>query len=151
MDHDDEKIKKARQRKKRKALSRIRKTLAKSKDLSDLDAFSEWETEFAESLEERLETFDSAFRDPQKGRLDAALSYAQAFKLKEIEDKAKGKKPKRWMQRGGFKKKTKPARTTHLDEPEDTPTPEAAAQPIAPPRPTGPPVLTVISGGKNKQ
>lgn len=67
-----------RARDKRKALSRIRK-------LSDSDAeFSGWEGEFLGSLEERLETYDAAFRSPEKGAPDAALSHRQKQKLKEI-------------------------------------------------------------------
>lgn len=142
---DEEKRQKARQRKKRKALARLRKTLDKSKQLSTEDEFTDWENEFATSLEQRLETFDSAFIDPDKGRPDEALSYRQAAKLKQIEDKAKGKPRKPWNQSGGFgtkkPKKKYGIRSLIAEKPE----PETD-----PPRPTGPPTLSVIKGGKDR-
>jgi hypothetical protein len=149
---DDKKRERARLRKKRKALSRLRKALLRSKDLPQDNEFTEWENEFANGLEERLETFDSAFIDPNKGKADEALSYLQTIKLKEIEDKAKGKKPKIWNRGGGFSQK-KPAGKKYGvcsfiaddDSPEDPPTP------IKPPPPklkTMKPKLTIIKGGK---
>jgi len=144
MDRNKEKVEKARKAKKRKALSRLRKTLSKAKDLPQDGAFSDWENEFATSLEQRLETFDSAFADPEKGKADEALSYRQAYKLKEIEDKAAGKQKKPWNRGGGFKRKTpirKSYRDTQIEE---------EVEEFEPPRPTGPPKLSVIKGGKGK-
>lgn len=149
---DDKRLERARLRKKRKALSRLRKALLRSKDLPQDNEFTEWENEFANGLEQRLETFDSAFIDPDKGKADEALSYLQAIKLKEIEDKAKGKKPKTWNRGGGFGKK-KPAGKKYGvrsfvaddDSPEDPP----EAIKLSPPKPkTTKPRLTIIKGGK---
>ncbi|MBL4617784.1 MAG: hypothetical protein JKY46_08810 [Robiginitomaculum sp.] len=150
--NDDKKLERARLRKKRKALSRLRKALLKSKDLPQDNEFTEWENEFANGLEERLETFGSAFVDPDKGKPDEALSYLQAIKLKEIEDKAKGKNPKIWNRGGGFGKK-KPAgkkygvRSFIADDDTTEEPPEAISPP--PPKPKAmKPKLTIIKGGK---
>jgi len=149
---DDKKRERARLRKKRKALSRLRKALEKAKDLPQDNEFTEWENEFANGLEQRLETFDSAFIDPDKGKPDEALSYLQAIKLKEIEDKAKGKKPKVWSRGGGFGRQ-KPAGKKYgvrsfvddADSPEDPP--EAIKLPPSKPIIVKP-KLTIIKGGK---
>ena len=147
MDRDDEKLKKARARKKRKVLSRVKKALIKAKELSGDDEFTDWENEFAGSLEEKLETFDSAFVDPEKGRPDEALSYRQAAKLKEIEDKAKGKAKKPWHRGSSFGVNKKPKKKYGVRSfVEDTSKIEVAP----PPRPTGPPKLQVIKGGKDE-
>jgi len=149
---DDKKRERARLRKKRKALSRLRKALLKSKDLPQDNEFTEWENEFANGLEQRLETFDSAFIDPDKGNLDEALSYLQAIKLKEIEDKAKGKKPKVWSRGGGFGRQ-KPAakkygvRSFIADDDGSEDPPEAIKPPSSKPRVIKP-KLTIIKGGK---
>jgi len=52
---------------------------------------SEWENEFLGSVEERVEHFGRAFRDPEKGVPGSSLSVRQTVKLKEIGAKAKGK------------------------------------------------------------
>lgn len=58
---------------------------------------SEWEGEFLGSVEERVERYGRAFRDPEKGVTGASLSLRQAVKLKEIGAKANGKeKPRGW-------------------------------------------------------
>lgn len=54
-------------------------------------SLSDWEGEFLGSVEERVETFGRAFRDPEKGAQGASLSLRQTVKLKEIVAKAKGK------------------------------------------------------------
>ena len=54
---------------------------------------SDWEGEFLGSVEERVEKYGRAFRDPDKGGPGSSLSALQAVKLKEIVGKAKGKKP----------------------------------------------------------
>lgn len=67
-------------------ISRIEKRAAKEgRGLSD------WEKEFLESLDERLEKFGSAFADPDKGQLSAPLSLMQGLKLREIGKKTKPK------------------------------------------------------------
>lgn len=57
-------------------------------------ALSEWEEEFLGSVTERVDTYGRAFGDPEKGAAGAPLSALQGRKLKEIEAKAKGEKPK---------------------------------------------------------
>ncbi|HUO92127.1 MAG TPA: hypothetical protein VMU22_04355 [Rhizomicrobium sp.] len=57
-------------------------------------ALSEWEGEFLGSVEGRVRTYGRAFADPEKGVAGASLSLLQSRKLKEIEAKARGKKPK---------------------------------------------------------
>jgi len=51
---------------------------------------SEWEGEFLGSVEERVEQYGRAFRDPEKGEGGASLSNRQSLKLKEIGAKANG-------------------------------------------------------------
>ncbi len=93
-------------KKTRKAMNRVRRArraaeqaITASEDREAAEAaraeLSDWEAEFLESLEERLDEYGSAFADPDKGDLDEPLSRLQVMKLKEIEKKAKGKdKPK---------------------------------------------------------
>lgn len=59
---------------------------------------SDWEGEFLGSVEERVEKYGRAFRDPEKGGVGTSLSLRQAVKLKEIAGKAAGK-PKRWSKK----------------------------------------------------
>ncbi|MDQ7078837.1 MAG: hypothetical protein Q9M45_13615 [Robiginitomaculum sp.] len=110
--------KKTDDKKTRKALARVRRTLRKKETLEGDAALSEWEDEFIDSLEERLEKFGSAFADPEKGDAAEALSYRQAAKLREVEKKAKGKGRKP-MKRSSFKPK-KPAFRKPLYERDDT-------------------------------
>jgi hypothetical protein len=96
--------KKTDDKKTKKALARVRRTLRKKEMLEGDAALSDWEDEFIDSLETRLEKFGSAFADPEKGAVDEALSYRQAVKLREVEKKAKGKGRKP-MKRSSFKPK----------------------------------------------
>ncbi len=75
---------KARARKSARALKRVQKLAAEIGE----DA-SEWEAEFLESLDARLDKFGAAFRDFEKGTPGEALSRLQQQKLKEIAAKAK--------------------------------------------------------------
>ncbi|WP_429911718.1 hypothetical protein [Glycocaulis sp.] len=177
---DDRKKKKALRR-----LDRVRRALAEAEADGDAEAarearalLTEWEDEFLGSVEERLNTFGSAFTDPEKGSLDEPLSQLQAAKLKELEAKAKGKETRPWK-RSSFKPKDKaqrssfsakrPAPRTNIrdinedmpaDLPETGPMPapsgkESAASPApAPSRAPLPqkarPRFTVIKGGKGE-
>jgi hypothetical protein len=164
------------ERKKKKALrrlDRVRRALAEAEADGDAEAarearalLTEWEDEFLGSVEERLNTFGSAFTDPDKGSLDEPLSQLQAAKLKELEAKAKGKetrpwkrssfKPKDKARRSGFSSK-RPERQANIrdinDDVSDVPetphpsgnTPAPAASPQKP-RPR----FTVIKGGKEE-
>ena len=138
-------------KKTRKALRRLERTRRKIAEKQGEDTLSEWEDEFITSVGDRLETYGSAFNDPDKGRLEEALSGLQTAKLREIEKKAdgKGRKP---MSRGkGFKQssfksraKTPGPRVRYINEDLES---GEAAEPLSPPRPTGPPKLRVIKGG----
>ncbi|MEM7767919.1 MAG: hypothetical protein AAF253_10590 [Pseudomonadota bacterium] len=78
------------ERKKRQALRKLRKAA----DLAEQGLgppLSDWEVSFLEELEERIETYGSAFADPTKGDLSEPLSARQKRKLKEIDKKARGK------------------------------------------------------------
>lgn len=165
---------KALERKKRKVLRRLQKALERA-DLNEDDKreLSDWEDEFLRTVQERLDDFDRAFHDPDKGRLDEALSYLQSVKLKEIEDKLKGKVRKGFGAPKGFKakkpmkrvsaKKDKASgwKSVRLDRdfdgsaenPETNPAEPEPPVETPPPKPAGGknarrPFLRVIKGGK---
>lgn len=130
------------ERKKRKALSRIRRARAAAERAieasEDEEAaaaarqmLSDWEEDFVASVEQRLNEYGSAFADPEKGNLDEPLSRLQELKLKEIEKKARGVdvKNKRQKRRFGLSSKPKPSQARVRDINED----------VAPPAPQEPP------------
>ena len=100
-------VRKIDEKKTRSALRRLERA-RKAAAASDADKpdLSDWEGEFLGSLEERLEKFGSAFNDPDKGNTEDALSSRQALKLREIENKAKGKARKPMSRGHGFKRKS---------------------------------------------
>ncbi|WP_339336765.1 hypothetical protein [uncultured Maricaulis sp.] len=100
-------VRKIDEKKTRRALRRLERA-RKAAAASDADKpdLSDWEGEFLGSLEERLEKFGSAFNDPDKGNTEDALSSRQALKLREIENKAKGKARKPMSRGHGFKRKS---------------------------------------------
>ncbi|MEM7327432.1 MAG: hypothetical protein AAF437_01755 [Pseudomonadota bacterium] len=153
------------ERKKRKALRKIRKA-AMLAEQGLGPPLSDWEKQFLEEVEARIETFGSAFHDPEKGAADEALSSLQHVKLREIDKKARGKAKPRFGSKGGFKRKSAP-RVRQIDEDIDpTPPPEQRSKPelvrasemsdvdTAPkkqaPRPKKRPQLKVIEGGADK-
>ena len=87
-------------KKTRKALRKLRKARDRAEDGEGL---TEWEQEFVDGVEERLETYGSAFNDPDKGSLDEALSARQNLIVKQIDKKSRQKKP---MTRSSFKRKS---------------------------------------------
>lgn len=96
---------KARERSARNAqrkLERLHRTL---KDNGDL---TEWEDEFAGSVQKRIDEFGSAFNDLQKGRPGDALSFAQkrvvAGLNKKVKDARKAAKASRIAGGGGEEK-----------------------------------------------
>ncbi len=94
------------EKKTKRVLRRLERARKAAEDSGAPDReLSEWEGEFLGSLEERLETFGSAFSDPDKGNTEEALSTRQALKLKEIEKKAKGKARKPMSRGKGFRGK----------------------------------------------
>ena len=70
--------------KKARALRMIRRLKTAEAEVSD------WEGEFLQSVETRLDTYGRAFADPQKGARDSAVSTMQQRKLKEIGAKLSG-------------------------------------------------------------
>ncbi len=119
-------------RKKRAALRKLRKA-AELAEQGLGPPLSDWEVEFLEEVEERIEKYGSAFADPDKGGDGEALSALQQIKLKEIDKKARGKGRKSGFgNKGGFKNKSsgfKPRGRDINDDVDDIP----------PPAPTPPP------------
>lgn len=150
------------EKKTKRALRRLARAKAKAEAAGEDAKLSEWEDEFVSSVEDRLNTFGSAFNDPEKGQLDEALSGKQSLKLREIEKKASGKTRKP-MSRGsglkpkpggGFKKSSFKPKTGRLsprvrDINDDMPENEAPASETEAPRPAHPPRLRVVKGGKD--
>lgn len=135
-------------KKTRKALRRLERTRRKIAEKQGEDTLSEWEDEFITSVGGRLETYGSAFNDPDKGQLDEALSGLQTAKLREIEKKAdgKGRKPLprgKGFKQSSFKSKGHAPRVRDINEDIE----DVADEPAVPPRPEGPPKLRVIKGG----
>ncbi len=103
------------ERKKRKALRKLRKA-AMLAEQGLGPPLSDWEKQFLEEVEERIETYGSAFHDLEKGASDEPLSALQHVKLREIDKKARGKgKSGFGNKKGGFKRKTAP-RARQIDE-----------------------------------
>lgn len=125
------------ERKKRKALRKLRKA-AELAEAGLGPPLSDWEREFLEEVEERIEKYGSAFADPNKGNLEEPLSALQARKLKEIDKKARGKGKGGFKRGSGFKsKKPMPKRGRDINEDvaeAETPPPSSVPA-IVPPRP----------------
>ena len=154
------------ERKKRKALRKIRKA-AMLAEQGLGPPLSDWEKQFLEEVEERIETYGSAFHDPEKGAADEALSSLQHIKLREIDKKARGKAKSGFGAKGGFKRRTAP-RVRQIDEdientspsPTQSSTPQlvrasemSSNKPAPSERPVHPksrPKLKVIKGGADR-
>ena len=146
------------ERKKRKALRKLRKA-AQLAEAGLGPPLSDWEREFLEEVEQRIETYGSAFADPNKGALEEPLSALQTQKLKEIDKKTRGKGGGGFKPRKGLSSRNKSAykpRGRDINEDVIAPVEEASAsempasEPLSadnPPRPSGPPRLRVIKGG----
>jgi len=154
------------ERKKRKALRKLRKAAALAEQGLG-PPLSDWERQFLEEVEERIEKFGSAFHDLDKGGSDEALSALQHVKLREIDKKARGKGKSGFSSKGGFKRKSKP-RVRQVDEDLDMDAP-VDPKPTKPQlvkaseleaeqntsiseqaKPKRPPRLRVIEGGADK-
>ncbi|MEH6410803.1 MAG: hypothetical protein V7741_09770, partial [Hyphomonas sp.] len=121
------------ERKKRAALRKLRKAAALAEQGLGPE-LSDWERQFLEEVEARIETYGSAFADPEKGADGEALSSLQQVKLKEIDKKARGKG------KSGFRSKARPActpRVRNIDAEDDAPA-EADVTPPPPSRPPSP-------------
>ena len=77
------------EKKTRKALRKLRK--AKQRAEAEGIDLSDWEAEFVEGVEERLEKYGSAFADLSLGGQEEALSNAQAEILRQLDKKSRGK------------------------------------------------------------
>ena len=127
---------------------------------------SDWEKQFLDEVEERIEKFGSAFHDLDKGGSDEALSALQHVKLREIDKKARGKGKSGFSSKGGFKRKSMP-RVRQIDDdvaPDPAPPPRAKPQLVRASdlhadqkpsisqqaKPKKPPQFRVIEGGADK-
>ena len=152
------------ERKKRKALRKIRKA-AMLAEQGLGPPLSDWEKQFLEEVEERIETYGLAFHDPEKGAADEALSSLQHVKLREIDKKARGKAKSGFGSKGGFKRKSTP-RVRQIDDDLEAPPapspqgpklvrasdmPEVEQNTQKPPkRPKSRPRFKVIQGGADE-
>lgn len=92
-----------------KRTRKAQKRVARLGALAPPEGFSAWEQEFLTALNERLDTYGSAFNDGSKGALDDALSRLQDAKLREIAAKARAQargKPEK--KPGGFGRRAPP-------------------------------------------
>ncbi len=115
------------ERKKRKALRKLRKAaLLAEQGLGP--PLSDWEAQFLAEVEARIETYGSAFGDPEKGASDEPLSALQALKLREIDKKARGKGRSGLKQRKPFgpPRKSYTKQRDETDGAADAPAPEPA-------------------------
>jgi hypothetical protein len=97
------------ERKTRKALRKLRAAKARA-EAGTGPELSDWEEDFLNSLEARLEQYGSAFNDPEKGDREEPLSMLQAMKVKEIDKKTRGKEPRGFSQGRGFSRRARPER-----------------------------------------
>ncbi len=80
---------------KARAVRMIRRLRIAGADVSD------WEGEFLDSVEGRVQTYGRAFADPEKGAPGHALSLRQSRKLKEIATKTAKPSPRSLGDGGG--------------------------------------------------
>ena len=108
-----DKYAKARERAARNAqrkLERLHRTLSESGEISD------FEEEFAESVQERLGKFGSAFHDLEKGRPGDALSFAQKRVVAGMNKKVK--EARRARQRAALGKDAPEAEAAETERPQ---------------------------------
>lgn len=156
------------ERKKRAALRKLRRA-AELAERGLGPPLSDWEREFLEEVEGRIEKFGSAFADPMKGGEGEALSGLQQAKLREIDKKARGKASRGLQTRKPLGMKRNPAPRDHdrdtapeveAETAAPAPKPKPALVPASSPPPPEPgnvtrfrgakPKFTVIEGGGGK-
>ena len=139
---------KARIRRARTAQRQLKKA---RQQLEDLGEITDWEEEFIDSVDERLDKYDAAFADRTKGGASDALSMRQKQVLAQMRRKIKDKgkqapsehKSTGFKPRSSFKNKSNfTPRVRHI---EDDIEPD---EPPSSPPPKGKPFLTIITGGK---
>ena len=91
------------EKKTRKALRKLRKAAERAE--AEGIELSEWEQEFVEGIDERLNKYGSAFNDPNLGASDEALSRAQTEILRQLDKKSRGKGGSSFKQRKPLKAK----------------------------------------------
>ncbi len=79
---------KAQQKALQKTTLRLLEKARQDADAQNVD-LSEWESEFIDSVSERVKTYGRAFADPDKGAAGGTLSMRQGVKLKEIRRKVR--------------------------------------------------------------
>lgn len=143
----NQKMEKARVRKARAAQRKLKKAKL---ELEKPGEITDWEDEFIDSVDERLDKYGAAFQDREKGGMSEALSNKQKQVLaqmrrkardkgKQSPDSAKSSKPK---PRSSFKIKSgsKPW-VRHIED-------DIVDEPQIKPPEKGKPVLKIIKGGK---
>lgn len=143
LEAERERVKSAKS-KARKAKAAKRKVERLARELEKSGDITEWETEFTQSLSERLDKYDSAFRDPEKGGRGEALSYGQKAIVSQLKKKSKG-----GLKRSGFKPKAKQKftpRVRQLDEDynKDAPLEDPQPPPAQEPPVKGKPFLRLV-------
>jgi len=143
----NQKMEKARERKARAAQRKLKKAKL---ELEKLGEISDWEEEFVDSVDERIDKFGSAFKDREKGGMSEALSNKQKQVLAQMRRKVRDKgkqspdsgKSFSSKRKSGFKNKSgfKP-RVRHIED-------DIVDEPPAEPPQKGKPSLKVIKGGK---
>ena len=145
-------------KKTRKALRKL-KQVAERAGAQDGADLTDWEKDFVSGVQERLETYGSAFRDPTKGALDEALSQRQTQVVRALDKKTREKaktplKTKKPLKTGsGFKRKSPAPRPRVRDVREDIETEPAPVEEASEARETAPTPemrragLRVIEGG----
>jgi len=95
----NQKMEKARERKARAAQRKLKKAKL---ELEKLGEISDWEEEFVDSVDERIDKFGSAFKDREKGGMSEALSNKQKQVLAQMRRKVrdKGKLESHFRQNG---------------------------------------------------
>jgi hypothetical protein len=119
----------------RKALRKLKRVAARV-EAGEAKPLTDWEQDFVAGVGQRLETYGSAFRDPQKGSIEEALSARQAHIVRTLDKKtrpktAEGAEPDKPVRKGMVRKGAlKPrsarrmTRETPPPQPEDEDTPE---------------------------
>jgi len=163
------------EKKTRKALRKLKRAAERATEAGG-PGLTDWEKQFVEGVTTKLETYGSAFRDPQKGSLDEALSARQTHVVRAIDKKDRKARaasapqadetaPKPQRPHSSFKRKGPPQRSTGRDIRADEPpvleiVPAAPVSAIAPPAAVKPgksapkpaarrPALRIIPGGRS--
>lgn len=139
MKRGDPDTEKARLRKAKAALRKLRRIQDDIENNPDALELTDWEREFIDSVEDRINEFGSAFYDPEKGGIDEALSFLQKKIVSQLKQKAKGIERRGFGQRKGFGRKQGFTPNVRID---DVPDEASEDEPERPP--VGKPVLRIV-------